>query len=225
MNGGSLATTYGVVYLPKGTWLYHVSQKSICDLPQKSMLFMTYHPSEWYSEDSYVSIIELQKDVRLLFMVNLIRNLRIYSALNELLGYTNTTLAKMNYEKIKKWIPYLQNEGLDGWMTSIENKTAIEIAIRMDPTILKIVDCSPIQYNWKNANYVNTELVPKNWGSVYPLFSGPFKLILNKRFKPQIDNYQTQIHEEDPRGTAFSVFLENAELIYIDEPVQTIRWM
>lgn len=225
MNGGSLATNYGVVILPKGTRLYHVSSTNLCDLPQKPMLFMTYHPSEWYSEDTHVSVIEVQKDVKLLFMISQINNLRIFSSLNQLLEYTNTNLAKMNPEKIKEWIPFLQKEGFDGWLSSIENKTAIEIAIRIDPTILKIVECSPIEFNWKNTNYINTELVPKNWGTKYPLFSGPFALILNKKFKSQIEKYQKQIANEDPRGTAFSIFLENAVITYIDVPIQTISWL
>jgi hypothetical protein len=49
-------------------------------------------------------------------------------------------------------------------------------------------------------------------------------MILNSRFKEQIENYQTQIKEQDLDGTAFSVLLKNAEITYIDAPLDTIKW-
>jgi hypothetical protein len=227
MRGGNIKTSYGVVNLPKGTRLYHASINKLCTLPQKPVLFMTLHPSEWYAEDSYISIIELQRDVSLLFMVKQIHRMRVYSSLNNYLGNQNTNLAKMSYERIKCWLPYLEKEGLDGWFSSIENKTAIEFAIFNDPSILNLVDCTPIQFNWTNANYnTNMKLVPKMWGNIYTISSltKPIQLILNIRFKPQIEAYQEQIAEEDPEGTAFSILLKNANIQYVDAPLEEIKW-
>jgi hypothetical protein len=187
---------------------------------------MTLHPSEWYSEDYYITVVELQRDVSLLFMVNAIHKMRVFSSLNSYLQ-NETNLAKMVSNRIQCWLPFLRNEQLDGWFSSIENKTAIEFAIMNDPAILKIVECLPISFNWTNTNYnKNMELVPKKWGSKYPLSSHtlPVKFILNSRFKPQIERYQTQIAEEDPDGTAFSILLKNAEIDYFDAPLDTIKW-
>jgi hypothetical protein len=227
MRGGNIKTSYGVVHIPKGTRLYHASIHKLCTLPQKPVLFMTLHPSEWYAEDSHISVIELQRDVSLLFMVKQIHRMRVYSSLNNYLGNQNTNLAKMSYERIKCWLPYLEKEGLDGWFTSIENKTAIEFAILNDPSILNLVDCTPIQFNWTNANYnTNMKLVPKKWGNIYTISSltKPIQLILNIRFKPQIEAYQEQIAEEDPEGTAFSILLKNANIQYVDAPLEEIKW-
>jgi hypothetical protein len=227
MRGGSLKTSYGVVILPKGTRLYHLSTNKLCSLPQKPVLFMTLHPSEWYIEDSHISVVELQREVSLLFMVKYINRLRIYSSLNNYLGNQNTNLAKMNYENIKCWLPFLKKENLDGWFSSIENKTAIEFAILNDPSVLKIIECLPIKFNWNNTSYnSNMELVPKKWGSKYPISSltDPIKMIINSRFKEQIENYQIQIKEQDPDGTAFAVLLKNAEITYIDAHLDTIKW-
>ncbi len=222
---GCLRTSYGIVILPKGTKLYHVSINKRCTLPQKPVIFMTLHPSEWYSEDSHISVVELQRDVTLLFMVKDIYRMRVYSSLNNYLE-NETNLAKMNYKRIKCWVPFLKNENLDGWFSSIENKTAIEFAIINDPAVLKIIDCLPITFNWSNTNYNGGILVPKNWGSKYPISSRtfPVKFILNSRFKPQIENYQEQIAKEDPNGTAFSILLKNAEFEYFDAPLETIKW-
>lgn len=204
-----------------------MSVKERCTLPSKPLVFTTLHPSEWYMEDTYISVIELQRDVKLLFMINAIHRLRILSALNTFIEDNNLNLAKQNSTKIQKWLPRFQEAGLDGWFTSIENKSTIEFAIRTDPSVLKILECHPIRLNWKNSWYTqDMNIIPKNWGTAYPLSSleKPVKFILNSRFKPMIEAYQKQIAEEDPRGTAFSVLLENAEISYFDAPVEKVKW-
>jgi len=37
-----------------------------------------------------------------------------------------------------------------------------------------------------------------------------------------IELYQKQITEEDPRGTAFSVLVENADISYFDAPLESV---
>lgn len=158
-------------------------------------------------------------------MVNLIRNLRIFSAITELLDGKESNLAKMEDKNRQKQIPFLQNEGFDGWLSSIDNQWKIDIVIRTDPILLKIVECLPIQFSWRNSFQKQDKIIPKNWGSVYPLSTGPFQLILNQRFKSQIENQQKQLEEEDPRDYTFAIFLENAEIIQINAPIQQIRWI
>jgi hypothetical protein len=224
---GNIKTSYGIVKLPKGTRLYHASANMLCTLPQKPVVFMTLHPSEWYMEDSYISVIELQREVSLLFMVNQIRKMRIYSSLNKYLGNENTNLAKMNYERIKCWLPFLQKEDLDGWFSSIENKTTIEFVILNNPSILKIVECLPIHFDWANSKYSNTmNLIPKKWGKTYTISTdiNPIRMILNHRFQSQIEEYKKQVADEDPDGTAFSILLKNAIITYIDAPLENIIW-
>lgn len=223
----SLRLSYGVVILPKGTHLYHISGEKLCTLPNKPVLFTTLHPSEWYMEDTYISVIELQRDVSLLFMIKAIHRLRIISALNDYLGIPNSNLQKQNYNKIKEWLPFFHKENLDGWFSSIENKSAVEFAIMNDINILKIVNCIPIRFNWNNSSYnKDMIIIPKQWGTEYPISSIkiPVTFILNRRYKPMIETYRKQIEDEDPRGTAFSILLENAKVIYFDSPLETIRW-
>jgi len=218
-----LKLSYGVVILPKGTRLYHTNIGKACSY--KPVLFSTLHPSEWYMENAYVSIIELQRDISLLFMVKMIYKLRVISAFNDYLGIPNSNLIKQNYNKIKE--DHLEKEQLDGWFSSIENKTTVEFAIINTPSVLKIIDCVPIRFNWNNSSYANDmTLIPKKWGTEYPISSVeiPIKCILNSRFKPMIEEYQKQISEEDPRGTAFSILLENADISYFDAPLEKIQW-
>lgn len=226
-KGGLLKESYGVVILPKGTRLYHASSSPLCSLPKKPMIFMTLHPSEWYMEDSFISVIELQREVTLLFMIKRIHNLRVFSSLNEFLSEKNSNLAKMNC-KIRAWLPHLQKEHLDGWFSSVENKTAVEFAIRNDPEMLSVIHCLPIQYNWTNSTYTNTmDYIPKNWGKMYPISSKtlPIRFHVNIRYKSQIEEYIRKDEAEDPKGTAFAVLLENAEISYFDSPLESIRWV
>jgi hypothetical protein len=233
-GGGSLLSSYGSVTLPKGMKLYHTSVNKLCTLPVKPVLLLTLHPSEWYMEDAHIAVIELQRDVTLLFMIKDIIQMRILSSLNDFIGKPNSNLAKMNYENVKKWLPYLQNEGLDGWMSSIENKTAIEFGVINDPSVLKIVDCLPIQYNWSNStiNYNDTEntstFTPKNWGTLYPVYSCmyPIQVNIHERFRDKLNAYKKKVQDEDPLGTAFSVLLENASITYFDGEVdKSIHWI
>lgn len=223
----SLQTSYGVVILPKGFRLYHASTSSLCALPNKPVIFTTLHPSEWYIEDSYITVIELQREVSLLFMIQTIQQMRVFSSLNTLLGIPNSNLVKMNYESIKSWIPFLAHESLDGWVSSIENKTAVEIALRNDPDMIKMIDCEPIRFNWTNSIYDNNyKFVPKKWGTTYSLYSRtmPVRMLLNSRFKPLIETYLSLVGNLDYQGTTFSILLENADISYIDAPVENIRW-
>ena len=58
MSGDSLRTSYGTVRVPKGSILYHATTSNTCILPDKPMLFTTLHPSDWYAEDIFISVIE-----------------------------------------------------------------------------------------------------------------------------------------------------------------------
>lgn len=230
MKGGSevsLRDQYGVVILPKGFRLYHTSSTKLCSIPPiKDFLFTTLHPSDWYSDDCFITTIELLRDVTLFFMIGRIHKLKLQSALYNLLDTPRVNMIKMNPQKIKEWIPFFEKENLDGWFSSIESKTSIEFVLRNDSSIFKILSCSPITYNWNNSYYRDNSLVPKVWGEEYPIssFTHPVGFILHSRFRPQIENYIQQIENEDPFGTTFYILLKNAVIEYIDSPLQKIRW-
>jgi hypothetical protein len=172
------------ITLSKGTRLYYVSG-SKDTLQEKSILSLTLHPSDWYTEDSFVSVIELRRDVSLLFMIKNIYKTRLYSS---------------NY------LPKI-NTSFDGWFLSFRYYSIL-FTIRNDPSILKIVSCLPLTYDWTNS-------IPKQWGNTYKLFSElfPVKLELNIKYKSILETYQKEM-TEDPFGTTFSILLKNANIIY-----------
>lgn len=227
MVGGSLRTSYGVVIVPKGTRLYHLSTSTICSIPEKPMIFTTVHPSEWYSENAYISVLEVKKDIELLFMISQIKRSRVFSSLNRFLTSGNTNMAKMDYERIKTWLPYLKKENLDGWFSSIQNGFTIELAIIGTQDRLKLIECNPIQYSWANSKYLNDSIEPKNWGTYYPISTKylPLKMFLNSRYSSQIEDYKKFIANEEPFSTSLSIILENANITYFDSPLEEIKWI
>lgn len=66
-----------------------------------------------------------------------------------------------------KWfVEKLKEQNLDGWFSSIENKSQIEITIINDSDIFEPVSFEPLYRNWRNGNNLNGEKNYKNWGLV-----------------------------------------------------------
>jgi len=62
--------SYGEVILKKDFILYHTSDNLFKNKPNHPMLFCTFHPSEWFYGEDFITIIKLKKDVSLFFMLD-----------------------------------------------------------------------------------------------------------------------------------------------------------
>jgi hypothetical protein len=132
----TLRSVYGEVILRKGTTLYHTSQTPFTPNPTKPMLFTTLHPSEWVSHyDEYITPIILKRDISLLFMVGGIVNARILPLLDTLINQPGNNLAKQKDINLACYTRYLREEKFDGWLSTIEGKTSIEIALINDMSV------------------------------------------------------------------------------------------
>lgn len=202
-----LGSKYGVVKLSKGSRYYHISNNPLTNLPDKQLIHLLFHPSEQYIEDSYIAVFELLQDVSLLFLIDKIYKMRIFSPQHVLFEQSFQT--------------DLQHEiGLHGWLTSIRNQSELIIRIIPEPTILKLVDCQPIQFDWSNSKYDRTmNYIPKRWGTHYPLsfLSYPVHFILHQRFQHQLEAYERQVKEEDPEGTILELILNHANVTYVEK--------
>jgi hypothetical protein len=156
-------------------------------------------------------------------MIQEIHNVRVFSSLNLFAG---NNMAKTQNNALYGFAHKLHDEHFDGWFTSIENGTAVEVALINDPTIYNVVSCKPLTMNWKNTNYVNDCLVPKNWGDAYPIASKtlPVEMDLHERFKDKIEKYMKTMERNEPHGTAFSILLDNAKIKYHSGKIHNIRW-
>jgi len=217
---------YGVMKIKKGSILYHSSDEKFKER-EKPMLFCTLHPSEWASK--YVSYVKLKKDILLLFMIDIIKRERIFSSLNILSNHPSLNLAKKNDENLNCYVRELRKEKLDGWFTSIENKTSVEIAIINDKEIYEVEKTERLTRNWRNGNCLNNEKTIKNWGNKYKICSieRPIKLKINLKYKDMIKEYKRNEKKSGyPLEYIFQVILENAKIFYhkYENNNEEIKW-
>ena len=166
-----LRSIYGEMIIQKESILYHTSddlftyQNNI----DKPMLFCTFHPSEYTGDNKYVHYIKIKKDLSLLFMIDSIKNIKIYSSLNQIINHPNKNLAKKHNYVLQDVVNELKKETFDGWFSSIENKGFVELALINDKKLFEVIDSQILHRNWRNGNNTNNQITLKNWGKKYEI--------------------------------------------------------
>jgi hypothetical protein len=178
---------YGKMIIKKDTILYHTSDEPFQYNPTKNMLFCTFHPSEYTGDNEFVHFIILKRDVELLFMVDHIHRIKLFSALNQIIDHPNKNMAKntlsyggvsrnngWNYGDVvgmihpfilQEMVTKLQQDRLDGWFSSIENRSNVEIAFINDRNIYDVIHTEKLKRNWNNGHYDsnnNDKIIVKN---------------------------------------------------------------
>jgi hypothetical protein len=216
-----LKKIYGEMIIKKDTILYHTSDepyhfKSNQETP---MLFCTFHPFEYGMAGDYVCFVRIKKDINLLFMVEDIKKVRIYSALSTFINHPNANLAKKHKKELYFFSEQLKKENLDGWFSSIENKGTVEVALINNNSLYEIMNCDLLKNN-------NNKINNKNWGN-YNIYTikNPIILNINERFKDILEKYKDYcIKENLVNNYIFEIILMNAEINYHKYPYQKIDW-
>lgn len=214
-----LKSTYGEMIIQKESILYHTSDdlfKYQNDI-DKPMLFCTFHPSEYTGDNKYVHFIKIKKPLSLLFMIDSIKNIKIYSSLNQIIDHPNKNLAKKHNYVLEMVVNELKKETFDGWFSSIENKGFVEIALINDKKIFEVIDCQILNRNWRNGNNANNQITVKNWGKKYEICTvkNPVTLNINQKYEDIIIKYKEyQKKSNFPLEYIFQVILENAIINY-----------
>ena len=91
-----LKSIYGTMIIQEGSILYHTSDDLFIYQNEidKPMLFCTFHPSEYTGDNKYLYFIKIKKELNLFFMIDCIKNIKIYSSLNQITNHPNKNLAK-----------------------------------------------------------------------------------------------------------------------------------
>jgi len=214
-----LKSTYGEMIIQKGSILYHTSDdlfKYHNDL-DKPMLFCTFHPSEFTGDNKYVHFIKIKKTLSLLFMIDSIKNIKIYSSLNQIINHPNKNLAKKHNYVLHEVVNEIKKENFDGWFSSIENKGFVEIALINDTKLFELIDSQNLNRNWRNGNNANNQIILKNWGKKYEIctIKKPVILNINQKYEDIIIKYKEyQKKSNFPLEYIFQVILENAIINY-----------
>jgi hypothetical protein len=143
-------------------------------------------------------------------------------------NHPSLNLAKQNDENLKCYVSELKKERLNGWFSSIENKTNVEVAIINDSEIYEIEKIEILTRNWRNGNCLNDIKTIKNWGQKYKIstIEYPIKLKINLRYKDLIKKYKKFEKKSGyPLEYIFQVILDNAKIFYhkYDE-IEEIKW-
>jgi hypothetical protein len=215
-----LKKTYGEMILKEGSILYHTSDYKFKNIPDKPMLFCTFHPSEYTGDNKYLHFIRIKKDISLLFMINNIGEIKIYSALNDLLEHPNKNLAKKHDSILEIMVEKLKEENFDGWFSSIENKANVEIALINNQNIYEVINTQYLRHNWNNGHYKgnNNEIVViKNWGKIpISIKILPVILNINNKYKNLIKKYKEyEVNSKFISEYIFQIILDNAIINYI----------
>lgn len=221
--------SYGKVIIQKESILYHTSDESFNykSKNDKPMLFCTFHPSEWDVTNEYITFIKLKKDVSLLFMIDECKKSKIFSSLNLFTNHPNLNLAKKHNNQLFCYVKELMKENLDGWMTSIENKTTIEVSLINDSNIFEQIKTEKLKRNWRNGNFNEDEKKMKIWGKKYPIctIEKPVILFLNDRYKKMIEEYKKyEINSGYYKEYIFQVLLDNCNIYYHNGDLEKITW-
>ena len=216
-----LKNIYGEMILKKDTILYHTSDEPLIykSIEEKPMLFCTFHPFEYGMAGDFVCFIRLKKDISLLFMVEEIKRVRIYSALSTFINHPNANLAKKHTNELFFFSEQLKKENFDGWFSSIENKGTVEVALMNDCNLYQILNCDLLKNN-------NNKINKKNW-SDYKICSmeNPIILNINERIKDMLEKYlDYAIKANLLNQYIFQIILMNAQINYHTYTYQKIDW-
>lgn len=219
-----LRKSFGEIIIPKGTILYHTSPTPYTFKKEKPMFFLTFHPSEYIkNEKEYVTKIILKKDISLFFMVSVIKGLRIFPLLHLLVNTPGKNVAKQYDSKLECFVQYLKEDLFDGWFSTIEGKTTIEVALINDPTLFSVLESEQVIWDWTNSYYTATdEFVTKGWGNTYPVLKDKVVLNINKIYKKMMEDYIQNTDDLD--GNTFQIILKNSVIHYIDSPQEISKW-
>ena len=224
-----LKNVYGEVIIPKDSILYHTTDIEYNINKKTPFLFCSFHPIEWWNLNEFVLRVRLKRDIRLLFMIKDFRKAHINSSLNEL-SNTDDYLSKL--KNIRKYCfkEYLLKENFDGWFSSIENRSAIEVALLNKLNIYEIISKETLLNNFNNLlnrNYRNNILKNENWDNLYKISSIDYPLIfnINHRYKEKIKEYIDYCSKYGfINSFVFQVILNNANINYHKYNYEKIDW-
>jgi len=117
-------------------------------------------------------------------------------------------------EKVKDF----KKEKFDGWFSSIENKSAVEVALINNKDIYEIIETKEIKKNWNSGHYTenNNIIILKNWG-IFKIctLENPVILNINKRYEEMFRAYKTyELKSKFIGEQTFQIILNNAHINY-----------
>jgi hypothetical protein len=227
----TLRSVYGELVLGPGTVLYHASDVPFTTRTDKPMLFTTFHPSEYEMQPrEYLTRITLKREVSLLYMMEDFVQTKIMPVLDKLSGRPGQNLSKRDAANIACYATHLDRNEFDGWISTINGKTAVEVALLNQDDIFEVTSPSEQirRFDWKNVNIDDStgEYIPKVWGTKFPISVVNPIFHLNSRLRTHIDAYIAYCMAHAPNENTFQIILMDptTTIRYHDAPFAYITW-
>jgi hypothetical protein len=220
--------SYGEVIIKKGSIFYHVTNEIFTykSFESNPMLFCTFHPSEWYYGEEYITFISLKKDISLFFMIDFNEKSKSSSYLSKFTK-NNIDLLKITHTNNQLLYYYneLKNNNFDGWFNANAiDKAFIEIGLLNDTSIFEVLKIEKLKKDWIRQNNANNIVTIKNWGINYPIQKEVI-FRLNERYKKYIEKYiENTINDKFYLRYTFQILLLNSKIYYHKAEGKKIEW-
>jgi hypothetical protein len=194
-------------------------------------LFCSFHPYDYEGINSkYINIIRLKRDIKIFFMVSELKinksNKKKYSAFSNFFNQDKKNLSVINKNKITDFANKLNHTKLDGWFSSIEDKSGIEVALLNNKNLYECIGANNFNSNWNFIYENNNNKSYINIGKKYKIctIEKPAILIINEKFRNNIEKYKKSISSENFIPTTIvEIVLNNAIILYFDKNNQTLN--
>ncbi len=209
---------YGTMTLKKGSTLYHASNAPFAPSPTKPLLFTTFQPSD--HSDTYITRIILQRDTHLVFLVNEIVGSKILPVLDTLMQQPGRNMDKQYEPNQICYARHLKREGVDGWLSTINGYTPVEVALLNDPSLFSAM--APSENYHSNYNSDGNISVSKR--TRYPISIAGATLRVHKRMQGRLEQYMATCEQNRPGKVPFQCALKATDIEYYDGPIGYVSW-
>ena len=204
------------------------------------ILFCNFHPSEMnyhYIIGKYVYHIKLEKDIKILFMINGLKKRRLLSAIDNIIHCKRNIYSQITNESYHEIKELLECSDLDGFFSPVREGELngfknVEIGLLNNKNLYSIIDITKCDKNWnfrieriedevknivKDKKRIKDKIRLKHWGDKYQICSieRPIDLNLHIRYKKLIRLYRRrELKSGFWQYLTFQVILLNSNINY-----------
>ena len=146
-------------------------------------------------------------------------NKRLISSFSNFFNTNKTDLISVDKNKIIEFKKKLISKKLNGWFSSIEDKTGIEIALINSKKIYEFERVNNFNSNWNFIYGENNNNSYLNFGMKYKIctIENPAILILNEKFKKDIEKFKKRISKDFLPTSVIEIVLYNSIITYFEK--------
>ena len=224
------------------SWRYHISPDKHNEHNKNKnipIIYLSFHPSEFELYRKYVVKLKLNRDIKLLFLLeNKIGcHKKIYSIIDNIINCKRNFQRRILDKSLKDISKLLEKHKFDGYFSTQlhgnkRNKN-IEIGLINNLNTYSIIKTSKLKKKWRETYIMPNYTRIKKWDNKYKICSikQPISFYLNRQYKNFIKSYIQKINikipfefiEYTPDIYTFDIILQNAIIKYYHDEINIIE--